>query len=136
MSLKPTIGNRAMHRRALCADFAARAQERMVDRTDRYPACVIGFNPGDNFEQLRQCGFRVGDRAIFLEFHVPRFRSYRRVPLGYFQRIDVHSRYHLRSARQGIGHQGRQFQSFSRSRRTASLSGFFELSHSFDGPLR
>jgi hypothetical protein len=33
----------------------------MVDRADRYPACVIGVKRIGNFEQLHQRRFRVGE---------------------------------------------------------------------------
>jgi hypothetical protein len=43
----------------------------MVDRPDRNPARIISINPICNFEQLRQRGFRIGERMILFEFHVP-----------------------------------------------------------------
>jgi len=45
--------------------------------------------------------------------------------------LAVHPAFRLvNAAREGYRH------SSSRSRRTASLAGFFDLSHAFDGPLR
>src|ERR1035437_11166712 len=76
MEFQPAVGNRPMHRRAVFVDVATRAQECMVDRADSYPASMIGLKPICNFEQLRQCGFRISERAVFLEFHCRCFRSY------------------------------------------------------------
>jgi hypothetical protein len=73
MHFEPTIGNRPMHRRAVFANVAARAQERMVDRADRYPASMIGLKPICNFEQFRHRGFGNSKRAFLFEFHVPYF---------------------------------------------------------------
>jgi hypothetical protein len=77
MRFQPTIGDRPMYRRAVFVDVATCAQECMVDRADRYPASMIGLNPVRNFQQLRHGGCCIGKRAIFFEFHVPRFLSYR-----------------------------------------------------------
>ena len=45
----------------------------MVDRADLNPASMISINPICNFEQLRHRGFRIGERTILFEFHVPCF---------------------------------------------------------------
>jgi hypothetical protein len=48
-----------MHRRAVFVDVAARTQECMVDRADRYPARMIGLNREDlaRYEEgLRRAG--------------------------------------------------------------------------------
>ena len=41
-----------MHRRAVFVDVAARTQECMVDRADRYPARMIGLNREDRFQKI------------------------------------------------------------------------------------
>ena len=43
MRLHPTIGNRAMHRRAVLGDVATGLQECMVDRADLQSPGVIGL---------------------------------------------------------------------------------------------
>ena len=43
MRLHPTIGNRAMHRRAVFGTVATGFKECMVDRADRQPPGVIGL---------------------------------------------------------------------------------------------
>jgi len=45
----------------------------MGDRADRNPAGVISINPICNFEQLRHRGFRIGERMILFESHIPCF---------------------------------------------------------------
>src|ERR1700745_2763966 len=62
-----------MHRRAVFVDITTCAQECMGDGADRNPAGVISINPICNFEQLRHRGFRIGERMILFEFHVPCF---------------------------------------------------------------
>jgi len=71
MRFQPAIGSRPMHRRAVFADVTTRAQECMVDRADCYPASMIGLKPICNFEEFLQRGFRIGERPVLFEFHVP-----------------------------------------------------------------
>jgi hypothetical protein len=63
-----------MHRHAVLSDVATRLQECMVDRADRYPACMIGLKRIGNIEQLRQRDLRIGGR-----YRVAMARDLRRV---------------------------------------------------------
>ncbi len=76
MHRDPAVPDGGFNRCAIFLIAAAGRSKLPIDDLDRQPSGVIGLKPICNFEQLRRRRFRIGERVVFFEFHVPYFRSY------------------------------------------------------------